>query len=347
VLAIMTIFTGGGLALYAHRARDLAQGGIFAPISREASLVLNNIFLTTACATVLVGTLYPLALEALTGAKISVGAPYFNMTFGPLMMLLLLAMPFGPFLAWKRGDVLAAAQRLAFAALLAIAALAASFAVAQRGPWLAPFGIALGVWVMGGAVSEVASRARLGEVPPAEVWRRLVGLPRSCLGTMLAHFGVGVMVIGIVATSAYRSERILVMKPGDRVEIAGYELTFRGVAPGKGPNYTEQTGIMDVSRGGVGVVRLEPAKRLYDAPPQPTTEAGIHASWRGDLYTVLGDPQTDGGFAVRLYFNPLVRCIWIGALIMFIGGAVSLSDRRLRIGAPVRARRGAVAAPAE
>jgi cytochrome c-type biogenesis protein CcmF len=348
VLSIMALFTGGGLALFAYRARDLAQGGIFAPISREGSLVLNNILLTTACATVLIGTLYPLALEALTGEKISVGAPYFKMTFGTLMLPLLLALPFGPMLAWKRGDVLGASQRLGFAALAAVVAIAVAFAVSHRGPWLAPFGIALGVWVMAGAVSELLLRCKLGQVPLSDVWRRFVGLPRSAYGTMLAHFGVGMMVVGIVATSAYQSESILVMKPGDKVEIAGYELAFRGVAPGRGPNYQEQLGQFDVTRGGSPVVRLEPAKRIYDAPPQPTTEAGIHNSWRGDLYVVLGDAQgAGGGFAVRLYFNPLVRFIWIGALVMFIGGAVSLSDRRLRIGAPVRARRHAAPVPAE
>jgi cytochrome c-type biogenesis protein CcmF len=137
------------------------------------------------------------------------------------------------------------------------------------------------------------------------------------------------------------------MKPGDTVEIAGYQLAFRGVAPSRGPNYEEQIGQFDVTRGGAQVLRLEPAKRIYDAPPQPTTEAGIHASWRGDLYVVLGDAQSSGGYAVRLYFNPLVRFIWIGAVIMFISGAVSLSDRRLRIGAPVRSRRRAMPVPAE
>jgi cytochrome c-type biogenesis protein CcmF len=238
-------------------------------------------------------------------------------------------------------------QRLAGAALVSLAAIVASFAAATRGPWLAPFGIALGVWVMGGAVSDMALRSKAGQVPWREVWRRFASLPRAAYGTALAHFGVGLLVVGIVATSAYRSEAILVMKPGDWTEIAGYELHFRGVVPGKGSNYQEQIGRFDVTRGGSDVARLEPAKRIYDAPPQPTTEAGIHASWRGDLYAVLGDAQGNGGFAVRLYFNPLVRCIWIGALIMFIGGAMSLSDRRLRIGAPVRARRRVAPAPAE
>ncbi len=139
------------------------------------------------------------------------------------------------------------------------------------------------------------------------------------------------------------------MKPGEKTEIAGYELSFLGATPGKGPNYTELIGIFDVTRGGSPVLRLEPEKRLYDAPPQPTTEAGIHNSWRGDLYVVLGDPQSNGGgYAVRLYFHPFVRFIWIGALIMFIGGGVSLSDRRLRVGAPKRAQRApAGAVPAE
>ena len=347
ILAILTLFTGGGLALYALRARNLRQGGLFAPISREGALVLNNILLTTACATVLIGTLYPLLLEALTGAKISVGPPYFNMTFGPLVVPLLLALPFGPFLAWKRGDILGAAQRLMFAAMLAVVVLAIALATLYRGPILAPFGLAIGVFVMAGAVSDLAYRARLGSVPLDETWRRLKGQPRSAFGTTLAHFGAGLLVIGIVATSAYREELIRVMKPGDEASIAGYALTFRGVAPATGPNYRETVGLFDVARGGTQITRLEPSKRIYDMPPQPTTEAGIHAAWRGDLYVVLGDAQASGGYAVRIFFNPLVRFIWIGALLMFFAGAVSLSDRRLRVGAPGRARRLAQAAPAE
>jgi cytochrome c-type biogenesis protein CcmF len=347
ILAIMTLFTGGGLALYALRARDLRQGGLFAPISREGALVLNNILLTTACATVLVGTLYPLVAKAVADYTISVGPPYFDLTFVPLMVPLLLALPFGPFLAWKRGDVAGAAQRLMFAAMLAVVVLAVALAAFYRGPMLAPFGLALGVWVMAGAVSELATRVRLGAVPLADTWRRVSSQPRSAYGTALAHFGVGLLVVGVVATSAYRAERILVMKPGETVSLAGYTLGFRGVAPATGPNYSEVVGLFDVTRGAEPVTKLEPSKRLYDAPPQPTTEAGIHVSWRGDLYVVLGDEQKSGGYVVRAYFNPLVRFIWIGALIMFLAGAVSLSDRRLRVGAPGRARRLPAAAPAE
>ena len=347
VLSIMALFTGGGLALFAYRARDLQQGGIFSPISREGALVLNNVLLTIACVTVLVGTLYPLALEALNGSKISVGAPYFNMTFVPLMIPLLLALPLGPLLAWKRADIAAAMERLIAAAVIAAVVLVASFAVAYRGPWLAPFCFAIGAWVMAGALCETAFRIKLGSVSLSESWRRLVNLPRAAIGTTLAHFGVGLMVVGIVGTSAYKSEEILLMRPGDSKEIAGYELTFRGAAPSKGPNYTETVGVFDVTYGGAPLTRLEPSKRLYDAPPQPTSEAGIYAAWTGDLYAVLGDQQPDGGFAVRLYFHPLVRCIWFGALVMFLGGAVSLSDRRLRVGAPRRAARAPAGVPAE
>jgi cytochrome c-type biogenesis protein CcmF len=345
ILTILVVLIGGALALYAWRAPQLRQGGLFAPISREGALVLNNILLTVACATVFIGTLYPLALESLTGTRISVGPPYFNLTFGPLMVPLLLAMPFGPFLAWKRGDLLGAAQRLAAAALAALLALVTAYAVAWRGPWLAPFGIALGAWVIAGALAEWTARVRLFAGARAEAWRRIAGLPRSAHGTTLAHAGVGLTVIGIVATSAWQSEHIVLMRPGDSTEIAGYRLAFRGVAPAQGPNYQEQVGVVSVTRNGSPVTELAPSKRLYDAPRQATTEAAIHVSWRGDLYAVLGDELKDGGWVVRLYVNPLVRLIWIGAVVMALGGLFSLSDRRLRIGAPRRARRRQSAAP--
>jgi cytochrome c-type biogenesis protein CcmF len=341
ILAILMLFTGGGLALFALRASDMQPGGLFQPISREGSLVFNNLLLVTAAATVLVGTLYPMALEGLTGDKISVGPPFFNMTFGPLMVPLLLALPIGPMLAWKRGDLAGVMQRLGFAVLAAIIVIVAAFALTQHGPWLAPFGIALGVYVMGGAVVEWANRVKLGKASHEETIRRARNLPRSSYGMLFAHFGIGMLVVGIVATSAYRKEHILVMKPGQTLAVAGYDVTFKGVEAGRGPNYREDLADFDVTRGGQAVTRLTPSKRLFDAPPQPTTEAGIHASWRGDLYLVIGDPQPDGGYAVRAYFNPLVRFIWLGALIMFIGGGISLSDRRLRVGAPSRKRRAA------
>jgi len=347
ILMIMLFFTGGGLALFGWRAGALRQGGLFAPISREGSLVLNNVLLSTSCATVLVGTLYPLALEGITGEKISVGPPFFNMTFVPLMLPLLFAMPFGPLLAWKRGDLRGVAQRLMFAGVMAVIVAIGALAMTGPGPWLAPIGVALGVFVILGAVTDLLSRARMGAVARDEFLRRLTSLPRSAYGTALAHAGIGVMVLGIVGTSAYQTEKILAMKPGDRAEIAGYELVFKGIEPTKGPNYSEQIAQFEVTRGGAPVTTLMPSKRLYNAPPQPTTEAGIYPAWTGDLYVAIGDEQPSGAVALRLYFHPFVRFIWFGAVIMFIGGAISLSDRRLRVGAPQRARSRAAAVPAE
>jgi cytochrome c-type biogenesis protein CcmF len=346
ILAIMGVFIGGSLALFAWRAPRLGQGGLFAPISREGALVLNNLLLTTACAAVFVGTLYPLALEALTGDKISVGPPFFNLTFAPLIVPLLIAVPFGPLLAWKRGDLLAAAQRLMAAACLALAVAVLVLAFSARGPWLAPFAIGLGIWLVTGALTEVAYRVKLGQASGSDVWRRLRNLPRAAYGTALAHSGLGLAVIGIVATTAWRSEAILALKPGDTAEIAGYTLAFKGVAPRQGPNYRERVALFEVTRNGDEVTELTPSKREFTVERSGTTEAGIHASWRGDLYAVLGDQLKDGAFSIRLYFNPLVRLIWLGALVMFIGGAVSLSDRRLRVGAPRRAQAKAAAVSA-
>jgi cytochrome c-type biogenesis protein CcmF len=338
ILAIMGLFIGGAFTLFALCAPLLSQGGLFAPISREGSLVLNNLLLTTACAAVFVGTLYPLALEALTGDKISVGPPFFNLTFAPLIVPLLIAVPFGPLLAWKRGDLLAAAQRLMAAACVALGVTVLLLAFRERGPWLAPFGIGLGLWLVLGALTEIVYRVKLAESSPAEAWRRLRNLPRAAFGTVLAHAGLGLAVIGIVSTTAWRSEQILALKPGETADIAGYTLSFKGVAPRQGPNYRERIALFSVTRAGRPVTELTPSKRDFTVERSATTEAGIHVSWRGDLYAVLGDQLKDGAYSVRLYFNPFVRLIWLGALIMFIGGGISLSDRRLRVGAPKRAQ---------
>jgi cytochrome c-type biogenesis protein CcmF len=204
---------------------------------------------------------------------------------------------------------------------------------------MAPLGIGLATFIVAGALSEWAARVKPFSSAGSAALRRMRGLPRSVHATALAHAGVGLCLLGIVASSAWQRERVLAMHIGDHAEIAGYELVLRGVSPRRGPNYEEQVGLLEVTRGGAPVSELAPSKRLYDAPRQPTTETAIHASWRGDLYAALGDARKDGGYVVRLYFNPLVRLIWIGAMVMAVGGALSLSDRRLRVGAPRRARR--------
>jgi len=348
ILGIIAFFMVAALALFAWRAPLLRQGGVFAPISREGGLVLNNLLLVTACGVVFVGTLYPLALEAVTGEKISVGPPFFNVTFVPLMVPLLLAMPYGPFLAWKRGDILGASQRLAVAAGLAFLAGVAAFSLTMSGPTLAPIGVALAVWLIVGALSETAFRIKLFQAPLAESWRRARGLPASNYGGMLAHLGVGVMVLGIVGVSAWASERIAAMKPGDTVQFAGASVTLEEVSPWRGPNFVEERGNFTVSTGAGKDITLTPSKRLYDAPRQSTSEVGIHPFWTGNFYLAIGDSLNDGGYSVRMYFHPLVVLIWVGTSIMFLGGAISLADRRLRVGVPRRRQRPAAApAPAE
>lgn len=334
ILAILILFIGGALFLFALRAQSLTQGGVFAPISRESALVLNNLFLTTATATVFVGTLYPLALEAVTGAKISVGPPFFNLTFGPLMVPLLLAVPFGPLLAWKRGDLYAVAQRLYAAAALSLAVALVVIYVSTGAPVLAALGIALGVWVMTGSVTDLATRAGLGKVKPAIAWRRLIGLPRSAFGTALAHFGLGVSVIGIVAVTAFETETVITMQPGEQTRAGSYSLRFEGMRPNQGPNYTELQGRFSVERDGERIADIVPAKRVYTAQQMPTTEAGILTRGPSQLYVSLGDEVEQGGTVVRIWWKPWVTLIWLGTVFMTIGGIISLLDRRLRVGAP-------------
>jgi len=348
ILGILAVFIGGALALYAWRAPLLKQGGLFAPISREGALVFNNLFLTSACATVIVGTLYPLALEALTGQKISVGPPFFDLTFGPLFIPLMVAMPFGPLLGWKRGDLVGAAQRLIAAALLAALAIAAAFALERGGPVLAPFGIGVAVFVMAGAVTDLVERTKILRLPLRVALRRAAGLPRSAWGTAAAHFGIGVTLIGIVSVTAWGGERIAEIKPGDSLEIARYRVTLDGVFDRAGPNYQDTVGRFTVHRINGGLVgNMEPTRRVFPARDMAVTEAALMTRGFSQLYVSIGDPNREGGLAVRLYFKPNVLMIWLGAGFMFAGGALSLSDRRLRVGAPRPARAKAMPQPAE
>lgn len=342
ILAILVLFIGGAFALFAWRAPMLKQGGLFAPVSREGALVLNNLFLTTACATVLVGTLYPLALEALTGEKISVGAPFFNATFWPLFVPLLIAMPFGPLLAWKRGDLLGVAQRLTGAFALALGGMAVTFAVAG-GPVVAPFGIGLALFVIGGAISDLVERSGIGRQPLAVAAKRAAGLPRSVWGGALAHIGLGVTILGIVCESHWAAERIAAVRPNETISLRGYELTFEGLTPRQGPNYSELVGSFLVRSGGEEIGRLQPSKRSFAARASATSEAALLTRGVSQLYLSLGDPGPDGSVTLRLYHKPLVLLIWLGAVVMFLGGALSLSDRRLRIGAPKPAQPRAAA----
>lgn len=349
ILGLLIVFIGGSLALFAWRAPMLRQGGVFAPISREGLLVVNNLFLATACATVFIGTLYPLALEALTGDKISVGAPFFNATFLPLIVPLLLVLPFGQVMAWKRGDLLGTAQRLFAAIGVTVVVTLVILAATVGGPVLAPLGVGLGVFLIAGSINEIVTRSWSRGASAATVLRRAAGLPRSTWGTVAAHAGVGVTVIGIAA-SAWASERIVTMRPGAVETIGGYTVRLDGITPRTGPNFREDVARFTVGRGGDAIGEVETMKRIYTTRNMPTTEAGIRTIGVSQVYISFGDPQPDGSIGVRLYHKPLILLIWLGSVIMALGGAVAMTDRRFRVGAPARARQDRptpVAVPAE
>jgi cytochrome c-type biogenesis protein CcmF len=339
ILLILCVFIGGSLSLYILRASSLKQGGLFAPISREGALVLNNLLLTTACATVFVGTLYPLALEVMTGEKISVGAPFFNLTFGPLFVPLLVAVPFGPLLAWKRGDLLGAAQRLIAAGIAALFVMAVVWAWTRGGSTFAPLAIGLALFVIVGAVIDIAERIGLFRLPSGLALRRARGLPRSAWGTLFAHAGVGIALIGIVCETSWNSENIRTMKPGDVTSIAGYSLKLESLTPRQGSNYREMAANFSVLVDGRVVDTMSPSKRNFTTRSgASTTEAALLSRGASQLYISLGDIATDGSIAVRIYHKPLVLLIWLGPVFMAFGGMLSLSDRRLRVGAPKPAK---------
>jgi len=338
ILGLLAIAVGGSLLLYAWRAPQLQSGGTFAPISREGGLLLNNLVLSTACATVLLGTLYPLFLEAVGGPKISVGPPYFNATFVPLMIPALIAVPIGSMLAWKRGDLAGVLGRLKAVLALTGLALVATAILAGWTSILAALAVALAVWVIAGTLAELAGRVQLFRLPPARSWQRAKGLPRATYAMTLAHAGLGVFVLGVTASSAWQSEAIVTMRPGDSEKLAGYTFTLESMGERRGPNYVAREAVFGVRANGEPVTTLTSQKRFYPVERQPTSEAGIDSNpWR-DLYVVLGDQTDDGGHTVRIYHNPLVTWIWAGVGLMGIAGLISLADRRLRVGAPTPAR---------
>jgi len=336
ILGILALFVGGAFALFAFRATSLSPGGLFQPVSREGALVLNNLILIVATGAVLTGTLYPLLLESLTGDKISVGAPFFNIAFGWLMAPLLLVLPFGPLLAWKRGDIAGAARKLRLAFVVALCVAVVVWLVRADGPMLAMLGVVAGLYLILGALTDLWLRAGFAKVGFVQGLRRLAGLPRSAIGTTLAHSGLGVSVLGIVLVSAWATEHILEMKPGDETVNGVYSIRFDRESQGRGPNYSEEIAHFTIFRDGVQVAETNSAKRVYTARQMPTTEAGIITFGLSQLYISIGDKTEDSKLVVRVWYKPWILCIWLGAVIMAAGGAVSLSDRRLRVGAPSR-----------
>jgi cytochrome c-type biogenesis protein CcmF len=335
LLIILGLTAGAGFALFAWRAPRLSPGGVFAPVSRESALVLNNILLAAATATVLLGTLYPLIREALTGEAISVGPPYFNLTFTPLMAALMILLPAGPLLAWKRGDAAGAAQRLWIAALIAFAAGLGAYALVSPRKAFGAAGLTLGAWLIGGALAELVERVQAFRVPAGESWRRLAALPRGAWGMTLAHLGLGVFVLGACFETGWRAEIAETLPQGAGVDVAGYHLQLTAVEGVQGPNYAAERGLIQVTRAGAPVCEARPERRVYDANGQATSEVAICYRGLSHLYIVLGErrgSEAQPVWLVRAYWNPWATLLFAGPVIMALAGVVSLSDRRLRLG---------------
>ena len=338
ILGLLLVTVGGSLGLYAVRAPVLKSGGLFSGASREGSLVLNNVLLATAAGTVLLGTLYPLFADALNLGKLSVGAPFFNAVFVPLSVPMVIVMAIGPLLAWKRGNLVRALRTLSPAIVLGLAVAVATLLFGgSRSPWWAALGTGLSAYLAIGTLTETAERARLFQIPVSDSLNRLIHLPRSAYGLMLSHLGLALVVAGITGSSAWKVESIQTQRIGETVTVAGYAYRLDGVEESRGPNYIAARATFTVTRDGKPVTVLQPEKRMYMQPQRPTTEAAIETMVLGDLYAVIGDSD-NGSFVTRLYFNPLVPWLWAGGILLTLGGLVSLSDRRHRIGAPVRAR---------
>ena len=347
VLGLLALTSGGALALYAYRAPALKQGVPFAAVSRESSLVLNNVILISAAATVFLGTFYPLLIETIAGDKISVGPPFYNLTFVPIMIPLLIVMVVGPMLKWKRdtiGDALGKLNRAAIAAGIgALVVLIATFG----SDVLAALALGIALWIIAGSLAVLAYRTRLGQVPLRASVQLARTTPRAVYGLVFAHTGLGIAVVGITAMSAWQQEVIKSLPVGGRLEIAGYEVALRSVTTPNGPNYKAELATFDISADGRPVTTLIAERRHYPVRGTQTTEAGIYTNLLTNVYLAIGEKNDAGEWAVRAHYHPLAPWIWFGPMIMALGGFISLTDRRFRVGAPRRARGAAIPAPAE
>ncbi len=343
ILMILGVFTGGALVLFALRAGAMEAKGLFAVVSRESALIANNILLAVAAFVVFIGTIWPLFAELLLGRTLSVGEPFFNAAFTPFFVALALILPLGAMLAWKRADAGRSFRALLPALLLALALGALAFAMQTGRSALGPVGAALGAWVVFGALTDLWSRTGRGAV--AARLARLQRLPRADWGKVTAHSGMGVTLFAVAAMNAWKVEDIRIVQIGETFPLGRYEVTLNAVSEIEGPNYLSTMADMTVRRGGAEVARLFPEKRMYPVAGMPTTEAAIDYGAVRDIYLVIGDAQKNGGWTVRSYVEPFANWLWGGALMMALGGVLSLSDRRYRVAAG--ARKAAVGVPAE
>jgi cytochrome c-type biogenesis protein CcmF len=329
ILVFLALVIGGSLLLFALRAPRVGMGGAFDTVSRESMLLLNNVVFVVAAASVLLGTLYPLALDALGMGKISVGAPYFETVFVPLMVPALFLMGVGPLARWKSAPLPELAVRLRWAAAVSVLVALGLPAVLGRWSWGVSGGLLLATWITATTLSGVAHRVRSSAA--VTVLAKLASPSRSYYGMVAAHLGIAVFVVGVTLVKGYGTEKDLRMEPGDTTELAGYVFRFGGVRDVEGPNYVAARGTIEITRNGKPEAVLYPEKRVYTVQQNPMTEAAIDTGFTRDLYVALGDAVSATAWVVRVQHKPFVTWIWGGCLVMALGGALAISDRRYRI----------------
>ncbi len=342
ILMIMAFFVGGALTLFAFRASELEAKGVFSVVSRESGLVLNNIFLAVSSLVVFVGTMWPLFAEMFFDRKLSVGAPFFNAAFTPFMIALGAFLPIGAMLPWKRGKLGQTFTKLIPAFVLSVALSGLIWAIQTGYSLQGPIGLFLGSWLVFGSITEIFTR--LGKTRNVT---RLFRLPRADWGKFLAHSGLGITMFAIAGLMAWEQEDIRTVQIGESWSVGKYDFTLDDVSEVEGPNYLSTMATVTFDEAGTTVGTIYPEKRFYPVAQMPTTEAAIDYSLLRDVYVVIGDPQNDGGWAVRTYIKPLANWIWLGCMIMSFGGFVSLTDRRFRIAAGAKKQTTPAGQPAE
>jgi cytochrome c-type biogenesis protein CcmF len=330
ILGLLALSTGAALVLYAWRAPKVGIGARFATISRETSLLANNVLLVVALAAVMLGTMYPLILDALGLGKISVGPPYFDTVFVPIMALLVFVMGVGPLARWKQAEVPDLARRLRWAA--AVTVVSASIAAWLGGhlSFMSMLGLLMAFWIVATVALDLWERVRPAGGTGGSPWHRARQLGRAHWGMALAHLGVAAFVFGVTMVRTHEVERDVKMRPGESTTVNGFTFTFQGVRTLRGPNYQAARGDVEVTRDGRPVTLLHPEKRVYNVQRMPMTEAAINTSLARDLYVSLGEPVEGGAWIVRVYVKPFIVWIWGGCALMALGGVLAVSDRRYR-----------------
>ncbi len=346
ILIMILAASGGALTLYAFRASSLRAGPPFAPVSREGGILINNVFLMCATAVVFLGTFYPLVIDALTDDMISVGPPFFNTTFAPLMVGVATLMAFGPLLRWRRDEVKSVSRPVRIPALIAVATGLLVLVLGKS--WVGGLGIGTAVFLLGGITVWILQRLRIGTVPLASSFAMMRAFPGATWGLLIAHTGFAVTMIGVTAMSAWETQKSEAMSQGDTATLGAYTFTLTDTNLSNGPNYRSEQLVFDVTRGGRPDGQILTERRFYPENQSFTTEAGIRADFLGNVFVAYGRTDEDGRYAVRISQHPFAGWIWVGGILIAAGGFVSLSDRRFRVGAPhkVRAHSSSTSEPA-